>query len=80
MSNDAQFEEHDQADDEFQCTIRNLKPKLFTQMELNDLGLTKEKAKPLATRLKEKKIMAEGTNIYAYRRREQQFSQSFQGL
>lgn len=46
------------SDDEFQCALENLKPQLFTQVELNhfvrDLDLTKEKAELVGSRLKEK--------------------------
>ncbi|GBM36542.1 hypothetical protein AVEN_65075-1 [Araneus ventricosus] len=49
----------DSADDNFQCDVDNDAPQLFTQMELNDLvrylGLSKESAENLGSRLKEKK-------------------------
>lgn len=70
------------SDEEFLCAVENEEPKLFTQTELNDLvrdlGLTKEKAELLGSRLKEKNLLAGGTNIYIYRNRERQFSQFFE--
>ncbi|KAJ8887178.1 hypothetical protein PR048_013393 [Dryococelus australis] len=72
----AQSDADEQADDEFESTD-NLEPKLFTQTELNDLfrdlGLTKEKAELFGSRLKEKNVLAVGTNIYVYRRRDETF-------
>uniref|UniRef100_A0A1B6CY49 Uncharacterized protein n=1 Tax=Clastoptera arizonana TaxID=38151 RepID=A0A1B6CY49_9HEMI len=54
---------------------------LFKQIELNDLvrdlGLTKEKAELLGSRLKEKNLLADGTSICVYRKREHQFSTYF---
>lgn len=44
-------------DDRFQCSPETLKPRLFTQAELNDLirdlGLTKETAELLGSKLQE---------------------------
>jgi hypothetical protein len=55
-------------DEEFQCHTESQNPRLFTQSELNDvireLGLSKEKAELLGSRLKEKNLSAAGTSIY----------------
>lgn len=81
MFSDVQSELDEQDDEEFHCTTGNIEPNLFTQIELNDLvrdlGLTKEKAELLGSRLKEKNLLAVGTSIYVYRKREQQFSNFF---
>lgn len=81
ISSDTHSDAHEHAQDEFQHTLDNLEPKLFTQTELNDLvkdlGLTKEKAELLGPTLKEKNFSAAGTNTHVYRRREQTFSQFF---
>lgn len=81
VTSDSKSDSDDHADVEFQCPSENLEPKLFNQTELNDLvrdlGLTKEKAEIIGLRLKEKNVLASGTIIYAYRTREQQFSQYF---
>ena len=65
-------------DDEFKYIKENLELQLFTQIKLNDLmrdlGRTKEKAELLASRLKEKNLLAAGTSIYVYKTREQQFT------
>lgn len=78
---DVQSESNEQDDEEFHCTTENVEPKVFTQIELNDLvrdlGLTKEKAELLGSRLKEKNLLAIGTSIHVYRKREQQFSKYF---
>jgi len=70
-----------ESDDEFQCSPDNTKPQLFTQAELNDLvrdlGLTKEKAELLGSRLQEKHLLEYGTSICHYRTRDQQFAQFF---
>lgn len=67
-------------DDDFQCTPDNLK-QLFAQAELNDLvrdlGLTKEKAELLGSRLKEKHLLEPGTSICHYRTRDKQFTKFF---
>ena len=76
MCSDSQSDEQEQAEDMFEHTTENLEPKLFPQIKLNylvrNLGLTKEQAELLAFKLKENNFWAEGTNIYVYRRREQQ--------
>lgn len=81
LSSDVQSGLDEQDDEDFQCSMENVEPKLFNQIELNDLvrdlGLTKEKAELLGSRLKEKNLLTVGTNIYVYRKREQQFSQFF---
>lgn len=81
LFSDEQSELDEQDNEEFQSITENVEPKLFNQIELNDLvrdlGLTKEKAELLGSRLKEKNLLAEGTNIYVFRKREQQFSQFF---
>jgi hypothetical protein len=55
-------------DDEFQCQTESQNPQLFTQSELNDvirnLGLLKEKAELLGSRLKEKNLLAAGTCMH----------------
>jgi hypothetical protein len=65
-------------DEEFQCHTESQIPQLFTQSELNDvirvLGLPKEKAEILGSRLKEKNLLAAGTSMYWYRSREQEFT------
>lgn len=82
LSSDVQSGLDEQDDEDFQCSMENVEPKLFNQIELNDLvrdlGLTKEKAELLDSRLKEKNLLTVGTNIYVYRKREQQFSQFFE--
>jgi hypothetical protein len=61
-------------DKEFQCHTESQSPQLFAQSELNDvirdLGLSKEKAEILGSRLKEKNLLAAGTSTYWYRSRE----------
>ncbi|GBL76983.1 hypothetical protein AVEN_12646-1 [Araneus ventricosus] len=68
-------------DDNFQCDADNDAPQLFTEMELNDfvrdLGLSKESAEILGSRLKEKKMLAAGTCTALYRDREQVFTSYF---
>jgi hypothetical protein len=68
-------------DEEFQCHALRQSPQLFTQSELNDvirdLGLPKEKAELLGSRLKEKNLLAAGTFIYWYRSRKQEFTSYF---
>jgi hypothetical protein len=65
-------------DQEFQCRTESKNPQLFTQSELNyvirDLGLPKEKAELLGSRIKEKNLLAAGTSMYLYRSREQEFT------
>lgn len=79
---DEQSELDKQHDEEFQCVTENVEPTLFTQVELNDLvrdlGLTKEKSELLGSRLKQKNLLAAGTSIHVYRKREQQFSKYFE--
>jgi hypothetical protein len=61
-------------DEEFHCHTESPNPLLFTQSELNnvvrDLGLPKEKAELLGSRLKEMNLLAAGTSMYLYRSRE----------
>lgn len=53
-----EYNESQSTDDQFQCSPENLKPRLLTKSELNDLGrdlgLTKEEVELLGSRLKEK--------------------------
>jgi hypothetical protein len=57
--------------EEFQCHTESQSPQLFIQFELNDvirdLGLPKEKAELLGSRLKENNLLAGGTSKYWYR-------------
>jgi hypothetical protein len=68
-------------DEEFQCHTESQIPQLFTQSGLNnvlrDLGLLKEKAELLDSRLKEKNLLAAGTSMYWYRSRAQEFTVTF---
>jgi hypothetical protein len=67
-------------DEEFQCHTESQSPQLFTQSELNnviELGLPKEKAELLGSRLKEKNLFAAGTYIYWYRNRKQECTRYF---
>jgi hypothetical protein len=68
-------------DEEFQCHTESRSSQLFTQSELNDvirdLGLLKEKAELLGSRLKEKNLLAAGTSMCWYRSREQEFTSYF---
>jgi hypothetical protein len=54
-------------DEELQCHTESQSPQLFTQSELKDvirdLGLPKEKAELLGSRLKEKALLAAGTLV-----------------
>ncbi|KAI6648442.1 hypothetical protein LOD99_8232 [Oopsacas minuta] len=56
-------------------------PSLFNQAELNDLirdlDLLKESSEFLTSRLKEKNLLHQGTNVTLYRYREQEFQQYF---
>lgn len=56
-------------------------PQLFEQSELDDLvrdlGLSKESAQLLGSRLKEKNLLARNTHFAQYRHREQEFVQYF---
>ena len=56
-------------------------PKQFTQEELNDLvrdlGLSKETAQILGSRLKEKHLLTPGTTFYWFRTREAEFREYF---
>lgn len=56
-------------------------PKLFSQVELNDLvrdlGLSKERSELLGSRLKEKNLLDPNTTFYWYRNREKEFSPNF---
>ncbi|KAI6651918.1 hypothetical protein LOD99_4797 [Oopsacas minuta] len=56
-------------------------PSLFNQAELNDLirdlDLWKESSELLASRLKEKSLLHQGTKVTLYRYREQEFQQYF---
>lgn len=57
------------------------KPKLFTQLELNDLvrdlDLSKQKAEVLASRLKERNLLATDAKITAFRNRHTQFAKYY---
>jgi hypothetical protein len=68
-------------DEKFQCHTERQNPLLFTRSEPNDvmrdLGLPKEKAELLASRLKEKNLLAAGTSLYWYRSREEEFTSYF---
>jgi hypothetical protein len=61
-------------DEEFQCHTESQSAQLFSQSELNnvirDLGLPKEKAELLGSRVKENNLLAVGTSVYWYRSRE----------
>jgi hypothetical protein len=60
-------------DEKFQCNTE-----IFTQSELKDvtreLGLSKEKAKFLGSRLKQKSLLSNGISMYWYKSREQEFT------
>lgn len=62
----------DSSDEDFVFTSTD--PEKFDQKELSDLirdcGLTKEKAELLASRLKEKNLLKQGTTATFYRNRE----------
>jgi hypothetical protein len=68
-------------DEEFQCHTESQIPQLSTQSELNDvrrdLGLLKDKAELLGSRLKENNLLAAGTSMYLHRSREQEFTSYF---
>jgi hypothetical protein len=55
-------------DQEIQCHTESQSQQLFSQSEMNDvirdLGLPKEKAELLGSRLKEKGMLAAGTSMY----------------
>jgi hypothetical protein len=55
-------------DEEFQCHTESQSPQLFTQSELKDvirdLGLPKEKAELLGSRLTENNLLVAGTPMY----------------
>ncbi|GBO16541.1 hypothetical protein AVEN_150121-1 [Araneus ventricosus] len=71
--------ESDEKDLDF--TVKNEVPEKFNQAELNDLvrdlGLTKENAELLCSRLKEKNILTTHTSFSWYRNREKQFLSFF---
>ena len=77
-STDADAEDNDS---EFSCDSECERSQLFTQPELNDLvrdlGLAKEKAELLGSRLQEKKFLAAGTSVTFYRNRDRVFSSCF---
>lgn len=56
-------------------------PQIFSQKELNDLvrdlGLSKESAELLGSRLKNKNLLSSGTSFSWYRHREKEFTQFF---
>jgi len=60
---------------------REKKVKLFNQKELNDLirklGLPKDGAELLASRLKEKNLLTKGTKVSFYRTRNESFRKYF---
>jgi hypothetical protein len=68
-------------DEEFQCHTESQSPQLFTQSELKDvirdLGLPKEKAELLGSRLKEKNLLEAGTSMYWYRSRNRSLPVTF---
>jgi hypothetical protein len=72
ISEDASTNSSDSGGDdkEFQCHTEHQRPQLLTQSELNDvirdLGLPKEKAELLGSRLREKNRLAAGTSVYWY--------------
>lgn len=71
--------ESEQLDDEFQ--VEDCGPQQFSQEELNDLvrdlGLSKESAELLGSRLQEKNLLRSGTSFSWYRSREKQFESNF---
>ncbi|GBN35087.1 Tau-tubulin kinase 1 [Araneus ventricosus] len=71
--------ESDEKDLDF--TVKNEVPEKFNQAELNDLvrdlGLTKENAELLGSRLKEKNLLTTHTSFSWYRNREKQFLSFF---
>ena len=81
MSSDDDPHESSERDPTFDCD-RKLNREVFTQSELSDLvrdlSLTKEKAELLASRLKEKNLLAEYTSVRFYRKRELQFTHYFE--
>ena len=80
MSFDASSDAYVKHDNEFQC-METSQCQRFIQFQLNDLvrdlGLTKEKAKLLGSRLKEKNMLEAGTTICSYRKRECDFTKFF---
>ena len=74
-------ERQDAADVDFDPDTDGEEPKVFTQGELNDLvrdlSLSKEKAKLLASRLKEKNLLAVGVKISHFRKRNNDLSRFF---
>jgi hypothetical protein len=68
--------------EEFQChTEESENRQLFTQSELKyvirDLGMPREKAELLGSRLKQKHLLAAGKSMCRYRNREQEFTSYF---
>jgi hypothetical protein len=74
-------EDADKGDQDFPFDSECEGPQLFTQPELNDLvrdlGLSKEKALLLGSRLKENNLLASGTIITSYRSRDREFTPCF---
>ena len=74
-------ERQDAADVDFDPDIDGEEPKVFTQGELNDLvrdmSLSKEKAELLASRLKEKNLLAVDVKVSNFRKRNNDLSRFF---
>jgi hypothetical protein len=65
----------------FNVVQKSQSSQLFAQSELNyvirSLGLPKENAEHLGSRLKENNLLAAGTSMYWYRSRQQEFTSYF---
>ena len=76
----SESESEESSSDEFQVGDSN-KPKQFSQAELNDqirdLGLPKQSAELLGSKLKEKNLLTPGTSFAWYRNREKHFEPYF---
>lgn len=74
-------EKSSEEDDEFVPTSSGNEPQPFTQYELNDLvrdlGLPKDAAEMMGSRLKEKNLLHPDTTFSWYRNREQEFASYF---
>lgn len=77
----AEIVEHDMDFEDDTGSCSNSGPQCFNQEELNDLvrdlGLSKEMSQVLASRLKEKNLLEQGTKITFYRKREYGLLQYF---
>jgi hypothetical protein len=64
-------------DEDYRYVSDSIEPQLFSQIELNDLvrdlGLSKESAELLGSRLKQKNLLAPGTSFSWFRKREIDF-------